>query len=635
MIHGQTELTGHEFEQQLTTKPNRDGIALERALLGSLTGIATFIKLLNGHYHVLSRYENDTWKFPASECPSGTPECQRTLNFARIKNDTMRAMAKWIIWNKRSQANAINSLRQNLDKLVSYFSWADKSDTLKKHGFNAFCAQAYVAHVNAITTKRKGKLQPLTKMTKTLKFVAVESIYAYCNAFDVVKEHPWPESSAHEQAGLVGKALKEHRTVAKTPIIPDDVLFPLCEYTKGFLDRATELLDLRDKLDKFTSTAKHASTQATQKRQYMKSLACGFDKLDELNNALLLLRDSCIFWLLLTTGMRIHEVLGIKRGAYRTESKEGETYYYIQTISDKTYTGLAEWIAPKIAIDAINILERYSSPLQTRLEVELTQAKTSNEYALVNSLEDTSGKVCLATSNAKSVVTILSGMSITEYRLPNLCTQINADWNLSSHQFRRTFANYVVHSELGDLRALKDHFKHWSITMTALYASNDSLDRELFEEMLREKYWVEEQIKFDWFNLDSPITGGVIADRIMQVRGDEERIKTFSTKLDMVRAYSANIPIRSTGVGWCTNDDDGCMGGKCDECDHGIVDKNNIKHWKGTLIQQFKLSEVDDIGDAGQAAVKNGMQRCEKVLTSLGIDVDAMKVEIRNGNQVS
>jgi len=171
--------------------------------------------------------------------------------------------------------------------------------------------------------------------------------------------------------------------------------------------------------------------------------------------------------------------------------------------------------------------------------------------------------------------------------------------------------------------------------MTALYASNDSLDRELFEELLKEKYWAEEQIKFDWFNLDSPITGGVIADRIMQIRGDEERIKTFNTKRDMVRAYSANIPIRSTGIGWCTNDDDGCMGGKCDECDHGIVDKNNIKHWEGMLIQQVKLSEMDDIGDAGQAAVENGTKRCEKVLTSLGIDVDAMKVEIRNGIQVA
>ena len=604
MIYGQAELTEHEFEQQLTIKPNKNGIALKRALLGSLTGIATFIKLPNGHYHVLSRYEDDTWEYPASACPSGTQENRRTLNFARITNDTMRAMAKWIVWNKMLQGHAVGSLRLDLHHLTSYFSWMHKSDTLKRHGFTAFCAQAYVAHVNAMTIKRKGKLKPLAKQTKALKFLALEDIYTYCKAFDVVKEYPWFESSANEQAGRVGQALQENRNKAKTPIIPDDVLYPLCEYTKGFLDRAKELLDLRDKLDGS-------------------------------NKDLLLLRDSCLFWILLTTGMRIHEVLGIKRGAYRKESKDGETYYYIETVSKKTYTGLAEWIAPKIAVDAIKILERYSSPLQARLEVELAQAKTSNDHAAVNHLEDTSGKVCLSKSSNKSRVTLLSSKAITEYRLPNLCTEINLDWNLSSHQFRRTFANYVVHRELGDLRALKDHFEHWSITMTALYAYNDSLDRELFEEMLREKYWVEEQIKFDWFNLDSPITGGVIADRIMQVRGDEEDIKTFKTKRDMVRAYSANIPIRSTGIGWCTNDDDGCMGGKCDECDHGIVDKNNIKHWEGMLIQQFELSEVNDIGEAGQAAVAKGMERCEKVLTSLGVDVKSMEVDFRNNYQAA
>lgn len=635
MIYGQAELTELEFEQQLAIKPNKNGIALERALRGTLTGIATFIKLPNGRYHVLSRYEEDSWTYPASECPSGTTKSARTLNFARIENDTMRVMAKWIVGNKRSQGNAVGSLRSGLENLVSYFSWVHKSDTLIKHGFNAFGAQAYVAHVNTIIIKREGELVPLAKQTKTSRFLALEDIYKYCKAFDAVKEHPWPESSAHEQAGHVGQAKKDNLKKAQTPIIPDNVLFPLCEYTKGFLDRAKSLLDLRDKLDKFTSTAKHTNNQLTQKRHHMQSLACGFDKLDELNEALILLRDSCIFWLLLTTGMRIHEVLGIKRGTYRTESKDGETYYYIETVSKKTYTGLAEWIAPKIAIDAIKILERYSSPLQASLEAELAQAKASHDHHTVNSLEEISGKVCIAYSKSKSAVTLLSCVTITEYRLPNLCTQINADWNLSSHQFRRTFANYAVHSELGDLRALKDHFKHWSITMTALYAYNDNLDRELLEEMLREKYWVEEQIKFDWFDLDSPITGGAIADRIMQVRGDEEHIKTFKTKRDMVRAYSANIPIRSTGIGWCTNDDDGCMGGKCDECDHGIVDKNNIKHWEGMLIQQFKLSEVDDIGEAGKAAVENGMQRCEKVLTSLGIDVDAMKVDICNDIQAA
>ncbi|MEI2422501.1 hypothetical protein V6O07_19645, partial [Arthrospira platensis SPKY2] len=117
---------------------------------------------------------------------------------------------------------------------------------------------------------------------------------------------------------------------------------------------------MRDKLDAFEPTAKRASDQAAQKRRYLQSISDEFDKLDDFNDALLLLRDSCIFWLLFTTGMRIHEVLNIKRSLrgrgnknYRTETKDEETFYYIQSASDKTHTGKAEWIAPQIAIEAI------------------------------------------------------------------------------------------------------------------------------------------------------------------------------------------------------------------------------------------------------------------------------------------
>lgn len=631
----QVELSEIEFKQQQCLTPNRNNEALNKALQGSLTGITTFIRLSNGKYHVLSRYEDDKWYFRADEGTSAALASALNLDFTRIHDSNARAMAKWIIWNQKLKGNAISSLAKSLDNLISFFSWLSKSDTLAAQGFNSFSAQQYVLHVNAMKTKRKGQWKPLTPSTKVKKFVALENIYQYCHPFEFVEEHPWPESSASEQAGYVGAAHAESINKSNTPITPDDTLKALCSFTKDFLDRADKLLDLNDKLNAFEATAKDARNQAAQKRTYLQSLGTEFDKLGELSEALILLRDSCLFWILLTTGMRIHEVLGIKRGAYRTETKDDETYHYIETVSEKTHTGLAEWIAPKIAIDAIKILERYSSGLQARVETDLAAASARNDHKEVNRLESITNKVCLSHDMKGSSVNVLSGHSVTAKRLPNLCAKIDSKWKLSSHQFRRTFANYVVHSQLGDIRALKDHFKHWSIQMTALYAYNDKLDKELFEELLREQYWVEEQIKFDWFGLDSPLAGGAIAERIMKVRGDEEYIKTFKTREDMVRAYSGNIPIRATGIAWCTNDDDGCMGGKCDECDHGIIDKNNQKHWEGMLIQQFELSQMNDIGEAGQAAVANGMARCKNVLMSLGVDVDKMKVEIGNKNQES
>jgi hypothetical protein len=295
MNHAQAEHSEIEFKQQQCLKPNSDKKALNKALKGSLSGIATFIKLSSGKYHVLSRYEDDKWYFSADEGASGTTTSRLTLNFSRIDDANARAMAKWIIWSQRAKGNALNSLLSSLSSLVSFFSWLSESDTLAAQGLNAFTAQQYVLHVNAMKTERKGQLVSMTLMTKTHKFLALESIYHYCQPFEFVKEHPWPESSASEQAGLVGAALADSRNKAKTPIIPDDILKELCCFTKGFLDRADELLYLNDRLNAFDAPAKGASNQAVQKRTYLQSLGTEFDKLNELDEALILLRDSCLF----------------------------------------------------------------------------------------------------------------------------------------------------------------------------------------------------------------------------------------------------------------------------------------------------------------------------------------------------
>ncbi|MGO2320737.1 MAG: site-specific integrase [Vibrio toranzoniae] len=589
-------LTQAEFATQQCPKPSKS--TQEQAVDGRLTGIVTYIKLANGEYQTYSRFEEDEWVFPANQGTKATTASALKLNFATISDTRMKRMAKWVVWSKMKEDLAIGSLRNILTNLKAYFQWVLSSDTTVTHGLTAFTSNAYVKYVNTLTSKRKGEIKPLAAGTKTQKFLALEYLYRHCKTFDFVKENPWSESSANEQAGMVGETHKETIGKPKTPIIPDGVLIPLCQFTKSYLDRADEIL------------ASKGSKES------------------------LLLRDSCIFWLLLTTGMRIHEVLGIKRGAYRSETRDDITYYYIETVSEKTHTGLAEWIAPEIATQAIDILGSLSAPLQAQLERDLVKAKASNDRSEVHRLEQISDHICLSKSLKKNnALTILSGKTITELRLPNLCKQVASDWNLSSHQFRRTFANYAVHSELGDLRALKDHFKHWSITMTALYAFNDDLDSELFEELLREKYLVEEEIKQDWFELDTPITGGVMAQKIMQVRKDGELIKVFGSLSDMAKAFSSSIPIRSTGLGWCTNDDE-CKCGKPDSCESGIVDKRHLPYWGGLLVQQMKLMQLDDIGEIGREAAQKGMERCEKVLTALGVDVEAMKQEINQREHI-
>ena len=73
-------LTEAEFATQQCPKPS--GSVLEQAIDGSLAGIVTYIKLANGDYQTLSRYEEDVWLHPASKGTKATKGFRDTFSFS-------------------------------------------------------------------------------------------------------------------------------------------------------------------------------------------------------------------------------------------------------------------------------------------------------------------------------------------------------------------------------------------------------------------------------------------------------------------------------------------------------------------------------------------------------------------------
>lgn len=615
----------------------KNSIDTKKAFDGSLVGVVTYEKY-NGEFYVLSQYEHDEWKYPKHMATKGLRDNLLTLNFNTIHNEH-RLLVKWIVFNKMKEGVALNSLIGVLKNLRCFFAWINQSDVMLKNGLTVFLAQQYVAYVNSLKGQKDAK--GLAVGTKTSKFIALEQLYQYCKDANFVKEHPWIESSASEQAGNVGTNKRGLEKSSGTPVIPDDVLHPLVKFAEQYINRADELLGYSRQLDSFLPTLKYVSIQ---KKKHLQSL--GWDgSLKEFNDEILTLRDCCIFWILFTTGMRIHEVLGIKHGesheGYRFEIEDDEPenveydldefnnkIYYVKSKSEKTHEGETEWVCPESTTNAINILSAYCEPLQLQVEKQLQQAKLSQDISEIKRLEALSGSVFLCKTPCKeNQISVLSSTAVVSKQFPKLTQKAGVDWNLSPHQLRRTFANYVAHSDLGDLRYLRDHFKHWTMGMTSLYAANQALDHEVYEEILRERYNIEQEIKEDWFSLEAPITGGEIAKKIIKIRSNDEIIKTFDSRETMIKSYTASVPLRATGLAWCTNDDDGCLGGKCETCEHGIVDLQNADFWKGMLIQQLELSDLLDIGRTGKEAVRKGMERCESVLTALGKDVNQIKID--------
>lgn len=591
------------------------------------TGMMTAVKLGDGKYHVLSRYEDPVWQLPHHWFPHNVPDSKKILNFERIDASMLRVAAKLImarqLWGTETAGNhkAGSTYIEIFKQLTSYLNWLSANNINALAKITSLLAQHYVNYVKSlrhIKGKRKGLL--LSPATQCTKLIAVEMCWHYTRDTPHAFEHPWPESSATALSGL-----KTHLP-PQTSVIPDNILAPLAQWAEQCLRDSDKLLAHRDAMEGMAFKSNTSDGQLKEKNIFLEQ--CGWlTGLQQFNKALLELRDSALLLILLTTGMRGHELLNIRRGRWYSVIKENERYYFIGSRSDKTYEGHTHWLCPKIANDAVQVLERLSTPHQDRLEQQLREAQATQQYHEVKRLEGLSGCVALSVcASRNNQINVLSGTSLIT-TLQSRVESLNLDWKLTPHQFRRTFASYVVHHTLGDLRYLRDHFKHWSLDMTALYAMNEAQDLELYDEIYSAFDTARQGIIGHWLEPDTPLSGG-LAPYIRNLREKGEKVRTYTSRKEMIKAISDQIFLRSTSIAWCTNDDGSCGGGQCESCEHGVIDDRKQAWWEAVYVQQIELRQLHDMGEAENLTIERAITRCEKVLTDLGADINAIKERV-------
>ena len=480
-------------------------------------------------------------------------------------------------------------------------------------------AAQYVQHVHRLISPGKpGK--PLGSSTKRHQLRSVELCWHRLRDTLSAFDHPWPESSAY--------ALSGHKPSykSKTDIIPDDVIRPLFQSAESLLRQADELLGHRDALDKYQPRSKSKASENKEKTLYLKTRGWNLG-LGTLKQALRDLRDGCFLIILTTTGIRAHELGNIRRNQWYSEVRDSERFYFLGSRSDKTHAGETSWLCPEITVQAIKVLERLSEPLQRELEQALEEAKAAGDQKKITRLQRDSGCIGLAKRPKFKTVGLLSIHGLNKC-LKDFAKNLGLNWKLASHQFRRTFANYVVHHKLGDLRYLRDHFKHWSLDMTILYAMNEAQDLELYDEIYAAFDGKRQAIVGHWLEPDTRLSGGM-AGHIRQMRSRSEEVRTYKDRKEMIEAISELVYLRSTGIAWCTNDTGvDCAGGQCEDCEHGCIDDSQKPFWEGLYLQQIELRQIDDLDDSGSKTVERTMERCERVLTDLGVDINRLKEQL-------
>ena len=356
--------------------------------------------------------------------------------------------------------------------------------------------------------------------------------------------------------------------------------------------------------------------------------AKGFSGLNQFNKEIALLESSCWLIIMGTVGVRVHELCEIEKDTYYSKIKDDGRYHFIVSRSLKTEEGMTSWLCPEIAIEALKVMTRLSEPLRAKLSDQIKAENLAGDYSKAEELERIQNSCVLGVSRFKNnQIDVFSGKTINE-RLNKLAKAAGVDWHFASHQFRRTFAHFVVHNQLGDLRYLRDHFKHWSLDMAALYGFDDDLDLELFTDIYRTYREKGESIFAHWLDESTPIAGG-LKDNVISLRNRGDAVKTYGSREDMIKTVSDNIIVRSTGIAWCTNDTFGCGGGQCEECVHSVIDDSHQYKWEAIYMQQLELRKIaEQVGPGGTATIERTIKRCEKVLAELGADMEKIKEKV-------
>lgn len=571
----------------------------------------TALKLSDGFYHVKSRYGDNQWFLPDALFPSNRQPCNKVLNFEIIPKCFQSALKSCILryylagmeGGKRPRGQTIFRVFYEMGAFLVFLAEADVTDL---RCVTHFHSRQYIDHCRKLKNNR-GKT--IVSGTIAHRLFALEILHQLSQKTSTPMPHPWPESSAAFIAGTTG-AGHYLKIGAQTQIIPDQVIAPFFQECVARLEMASELIKLQNRVLYFKRQGKTAAWVTRR---------CQKDGLDlrRLSYEIDRTVDACIVIILDTSGIRVGELASLDVGCTYTQVKDGERYFWMRGISTKLGHGPCEWMVAEVTHKAIAIAEALTEPIREELNNIINEKPLSAEK---ESMAAHRQAIFLGKKYFNGRISRLSNMSIRN-RINILAKFLGVRWRFAPHQFRRTFAVYVSHSALGDIRYLREHFKHWSLDMTAHYAMNQRQDAELYDEIGHALHGIQIGNIEHWLENGTILAGG-----------GSEAIKTFragafaakSSRREMAEHINPLIHIRATGVGWCLADTGGCAGGagvertRCGDCNNSVIEKKHEAIWRGIYQQQIELREIDDIGESGKQRVERDIQRAKQVLLELG-----------------
>ena len=559
----------------------------------------------SGGEHVLSRFDDAIWDlrpyFDQSNVADGLkyipwpPDCPQPL-----VNDCKAVMYAWF---KRGLPGskppvALGICQTAIASAIPLMRW------LRDLGIQRFDQVRPIHVTNYVHLAKTRLIRNASSVYDSLRILDFLWVFRQETSFPLAS-CPWGESTLWRVSGLGKQGGKNGliKGVGKTPIIPRDAQSKIFNYCEKVIEGAHALLDERD-----------------------------LGKLGIRNSKLIRIRDAALYILSITSGMRNEEAIGVEAGSWRCEVRDGIEYHWVATTEHKTGKGRVEYLIPALTLNVLEVMQRYAKPLQDMLAGEIaemeanTDPKDGRERLLrSNKARRDAGKLFLCINgsgnrraagyHADALSNAGSGVAFRR-----IAKAAGTDWDLLPHQCRRTYARCIVESRMGraSLVFLKWQFKHSSMSMTQLYASNPMQDASIFDEVLQEMTDFKVDLIESWLG-DQPLSGG--AGRQI------ERLRAIpiENRSALLSETAAQVHIRATGHGWCLAQEKGCGGAglyeatRCVGCKNGVIDKSFADVWQGIFEQQSELLAIDDAGPAVRQRAERDVHWARQVMVDLGI----------------
>lgn len=358
-----------------------------------------------------------------------------------------------------------------------------------------------------------------------------------------------------------------------------------------------------------------------------------------------MLSTSCIILILTFSGMRIEEVLNIKKDGYKEINSEPKLHI-IRSYETKISGGqTVDYITSPIIKDVFEILIRLQSTT-VKYDKEIDNKDNlfvSSKNQKLFSYSDKSQIRKNMKNFIKKLNIKLKSEDLKEHKLlnQNSGAYIKEDdfWDLNSHQFRRTLiVNFVSH-HLSSVNEVKQQVKHMYATMTEYYAKNSQLieyfnlnQPENILESIQEELLNENVRKYkDFYYSDNHLAGNkgheIVKERkIADVLSDEEIKLMFKTG-----AYK----LTKSTYGYCTKGSDCDKAGVVDptfcgaSCETMIITKENAEQWKKLYLRNKKYLDMKDNSlifgslnmDSAKTLMKSQNSVAEKILKEFKIEV--------------